>query len=149
MNSNRIERKIELKAPVPRVWRALTDYREFGTWFHVDLEGPFKVGQEVNGRLTIPDFTHPISLKIVAIEAMTYFAYTWHPYPFDPALDYSKEEPTLVEFRLEPAAGGSQLTVSESGFDRIPASRRPEAFRMHDGGWEDQLSNISSYVAAS
>jgi uncharacterized protein YndB with AHSA1/START domain len=74
------------------------------------------------------------------------FSYTWHPYAVDPKMDYSKETPTLVEFKLEKIPAGTLLIVTESGFDKIPANRRAEAFRMNDGGWAQQVKNIEKYV---
>jgi uncharacterized protein YndB with AHSA1/START domain len=148
MSNDRIEKLIELKAPVPRVWRALTDYREFGEWFRVKLEGPFVAGQVSSGYITWPGYEH-LRMEVVVqkIEPERYFSYTWHPYALDPKVDYSKETPTLVEFTLEKSAKGTVLRVTESGFDKIPASRRAEAFRMNENGWGQQLKNIESYVA--
>ena len=146
--SDRIEKRIELKAPVSRVWRALTDYREFGEWFRVKIDGPFKPGEVSRGQVTYPGYEH---LKWEAIvqkmEPERLFSFTWHPAGIDPKKDYSKETPTLVEFKLEKTANGTLLVVVESGFDKIPADRRLEAFRMNEGGWETQMKNIESYVA--
>ena len=110
--SDRIEKTIELKAPPSRVWRALTDHREFGAWFRVALEGPFVVGETSRGHITYPGYDHIVwEAKVMAMEPQTYFAFTWHPYAVDPKADYSAETPTLVEFRLEPmAGGGTRLT---------------------------------------
>ncbi len=145
---NRIEKRIELKAPVERVWRALTDYREFGEWFRVKLEGPFVVGQMARGRITWPGYEHvKWEATVQKMEAQRLFSFTWHPYSVDPKIDYSKETPTLVEFRLEKSAGGTLLTLTESGFENVPESRRAEAFRRNDGGWAQQMKNIEGYVA--
>lgn len=145
---DRIEKHLELKAPVSRVWRALTDYREFGQWFRVKLDGPFVVGQVSRGHITYPGYEHLQWEAVVRkMEPERLFSFTWHPYAVDPKVDYSKETPTLVEFRLEEAAGGTRLTLTESGFDKIPAARRAEAFRMNDGGWTEQMKNIKSHVA--
>ena len=149
MANDRIERQIELKAPVSRVWRALTDYKEFGEWFRVKLEGPFVAGQIAKGFITWPGYEH-LRMEVVVqkIEPERYFSYTWHPYALDPKVDYSKEAPTLVEFTLEKNATGTTLRVTESGFDKIPADRRAEAFRMNDNGWAQQMKNIESHVEA-
>ncbi len=145
---NKIEKRIELKAPVSRVWRALTDHREFQEWFRVKLEGPFVPGQVSRGHITYPGYEHiRFEAVIQKMEPESFFSYTWHPYPMDPKMDYSKETPTLVEFRLEKIAGGTLLTVTESGFDKIPPQRRVEAFRMNEGGWTAQMKNIEAYVA--
>ncbi len=145
---DRIEKRIELKAPVSRVWRALTDYREFGEWFRVDLEGPFVVGQVSRGRITYPGYEHLVwEAVVLTIEPERLFSFTWHPYAVDTNVDYSKETPTLVEFRLEKTAAGTLLLLTESGFDKIPSDRRLEAFRRNDGGWTEQMKNIESHVA--
>jgi uncharacterized protein YndB with AHSA1/START domain len=145
--NDRIEKRIELKAPVSRVWRALTDYREFGEWFRVKLEGPFVAGQVSRGHITWPGYEHlNWEATVQKMEPERLFSFTWHPYAVDPKADYSKETPTLVEFRLEKTATGTLLVLTESGFDKIPAGRRVEAFRMNDGGWAQQMKNIESYV---
>ena len=146
--SDRIQKRIELKAPVSRVWRALTDYREFGQWFRVKLDGPFAAGQISTGHITYPGYEHlKWETVIQEIEPERLFSLTWHPYGVDPNVDYSKETPTLVEFRLEKIANGTLLELTESGFDQVPAERRAEAFRMNDGGWTEQMKNIASHVA--
>lgn len=147
--SDKIERKIELRAPVARVWRALTDYREFGEWFRVKLDGPFAPGQKSTGHLTYPGYEHYKWEAVVEkMEPEQLFSFTWHPYAIDPSKDYSRETPTLVEFRLEKTANGTLLTLIESGFDKVPAHRRDEAFRMNEGGWTEQMNNIEAYVTA-
>lgn len=148
MDTDRIEKQIELKAPVSRVWRALTDAQEFGEWFGVKMEGPFVVGKTARGRITYPGYEHLVMEVVVQkIEAEKFFSYTWHPYAVDAKKDYSKETPTLVEFRLEKTASGTLLRVTESGFDKIPKERREEAFRKNEGGWAQQMKNIERHVA--
>jgi uncharacterized protein YndB with AHSA1/START domain len=144
-----IDKQIDLKAPMARVWRALTDYREFGQWFGVKLEQPFAVGQVARGHITNPGYEHLIlEATVVSLEPERLFSFTWHPYAIDPAVDYSAEPTTLVEFRLEKIAAGTRLRVTESGFDKIPAARRSLALRMNDGGWAHQVKSIERYVAA-
>jgi uncharacterized protein YndB with AHSA1/START domain len=146
--NNQIEKRIEIAAPVARVWKALTNHEEFGEWFRVRLEGPFVPGQRSRGRITYPGYEH-VTWEAV-IKEMTpekLFSFTWHPYAIDPKIDYSKETPTLVEFRLAPTETGTLLVVTESGFDKIPAHRQIEALRMNDGGWAEQVKNIERYVA--
>ena len=146
---NKIEKSIELKAPISRVWRALTDYREFGEWFRVKLEGPFVAEQESCGHITYPGYEHlKWKAKIQKIEPERLFSFTWHPYAVDPAIDYSNETPTLIEFKLEEIPEGTQLTVIESGFDKLPEHRREEAFRMNERGWTEQMKNIEQHVYA-
>jgi len=144
---NNIEKRIELKAPVSRVWRSLTDYREFGDWFRVKLERPFVAGQESRGNITYPGYEHVVWTAVVQkMEPERLFSFTWHPYAVDPNVNYSKETPTLVEFRLEKAGSGTLLVLTESGFDNIPVERRSEAFRRNDGGWTEQMKNIEAHV---
>lgn len=145
---NRIEKRIELKAPVSRVWRALTDYREFGEWFRVKLDGPFVPGEISRGHITYPGYEH-VQWEVVVqkMEPEKHFSFTWHPYAVDTKIDYSKETPTLVEFRLEKSANGTLLVLTESGFDKIPSERRREAFRRNDGGWTEQMKNLEKHVA--
>lgn len=146
--SNSIEKQIQLTAPVSRVWRALTNHEEFSQWFRVNLEGPFVPGQTTRGNITHPGYEHLImEVQVQKMEPEHTFSYFWHPYAIDPAVDYSQEEPTLVEFRLEATPGGTLLRVTESGFDNIPAARRDEAFRMNDGGWTHQMKNIEAHVS--
>jgi uncharacterized protein YndB with AHSA1/START domain len=148
MNTNRIEKQIEIKAPVSRVWRALTDHAEFGKWFGVKMKTPFVVGKTSMARVTHPGFEKiQWAATVKKMKPQSLFSYTWHPYAIDPDVDYSKESPTLVEFRLEKTATGTLLTVTETGFDKIPAHRRAEAYRMHKGGWAQQLKNIKKHVA--
>jgi len=146
--SDRIEKRIEVKAPVSRVWRALTDHREFGEWFRVKLDGPFVPGQISRGQISYPGYEHIKWVAVVqAMEPERLFSFTWHPYAVDRTVDYSKETPTLVEFRLEKIPNGTLLVVTESGFDKIRSARRLEAFRMNEGGWTQQLKNIEAHVA--
>jgi uncharacterized protein YndB with AHSA1/START domain len=147
--SDGIEKRIELNAPVSRVWRALTDHREFGEWFRVKIQQPFQPGKEAIGQIAHPGYEHVTwRVTIKQMEPESLFSFTWHPYAVDPDVDFSNETPTLVEFRLEPKGERTVLTVTESGFDKIPASRRTEAFRMDDQGWTQQVQNIQHYLEA-
>ena len=147
-NTDRIEKNILLHAPKARVWRALTNAGEFGSWFGVKLDSGFAVGQPTTGKITYPGYEHlTFEATVERMEAEQLFSFRWHPYAIDPKIDYSQEPTTLVEFRLEETADGTLLTVVESGFDRIPAERRAEAFRMNDNGWSQQMENVQRHVA--
>lgn len=145
--SDRIEKHFQVRAKRSRVWRAISDAGEFGTWFGMKLDRPFAPGATVFGRLTIPGYDH-ITLEILVekIEPEGYFSYRWHPYPMNPAIDYKAEPTTLVEFRLQETADGTAVTITESGFDRLPVSRRAEAFRMNDAGWAGQSKKLANHV---
>ena len=147
-STNEIRKHLHIRAPQARVWRAITDADQFGTWFHVRLESAFAVGQPTSGQITYAGWEHVrFTLLTEAIEPETRFAYRWHPYAVDVDKDYSHEPMTLVEFLLEPRDGGTLVTVVESGFDRLPPERMAEAFRMNERGWAEQLDNIAAHVA--
>jgi uncharacterized protein YndB with AHSA1/START domain len=147
-NTDRIEKKILLKAPKSRVWRALTNADEFGSWFRVKLERGFAVGKHITGKVTYPGYEHlTFGVTVERMDVEQLFSFRWHPHAVDPKVDYSKEPTTLVEFRLEEAKDGTWLTVVESGFDKIPADRRDEAFRRNTEGWGIQMENIQRHVA--
>ena len=144
MSTDRIEKGVVLRAPRARVWRAIADAKEFGTWFRLTLDGAFAEGKTVRGSHD----TFKVEMRIERIEPERYFSYRWHPYPKDPAKDYAEEPMTLVEFTLEDAeGGGTVLRIVESGFDRIPLARRAEAFRMNTEGWSGQIRNLERYVS--
>lgn len=145
--TDRIEKRFEVSATRSRVWRAISDAAEFGAWFGVQLDRPFAPGATILGRLTIPGYEHiTLELQVEKVEPERYFSYRWHPAAIDPAIDYQAEPTTLVEFRLEETAGGTAIAITESGFDRLPASRRAEAFRMNEAGWAGQSKKLATYV---
>ena len=143
-----IEKSIELRAPVARVWRALTDHREFGEWFRVKLDGPFVVGEVTRGRITYPGCEHmKWEATVQAMEPERLFSFRWCPYADDPDIDYSNEPQTLVEFRLESTSDGTRLVISESGFNALPDdARRIDALRLNTQGWNEQAKNIEGHV---
>jgi uncharacterized protein YndB with AHSA1/START domain len=157
-NTDRIEKKVLLRAPRERVWRAISDAKQFGTWFGVAFDGPFVAGQRITGKMT-PTKVDPevarmqepyagmaFDYTVDRIEPMTLFSFRWHPFAIDPKVDYSKEPATLVVFELEEVPGGTQLTITESGFDRIPLERRAKAFAANEGGWQKQTELIAKYL---
>jgi uncharacterized protein YndB with AHSA1/START domain len=146
-STDRIAKEFQVRADRSRVWRAISDAGEFGTWFGMKLDRPFAPGATVLGRLTIPGYEHvSVEMLVETIEPDTRFAYRWHPYAVDPAIDYAAEPMTLVEFVLREEAGGTSVAITESGFDRLPASRRAEAFRMNEGGWAAQSRKLAEYA---
>lgn len=157
-STDRIEKKIMLRAPRSRVWRALTDAQEFGQWFGVKFDAPFTLGALQRGTIaptTVdpevakaqqPYVGMPFEIIIERLDAERLFAFRWHPYAIDPAVDYSSEPTTLVTFTLEDAGNGTLLTVTESGFDRIPVARRVQAFTANAEGWTMMMSMIEKYV---
>jgi uncharacterized protein YndB with AHSA1/START domain len=148
MNTDRIEKKIVLRAPPSRVWRAITTVEEFNSWFRVKLRGTFAPGQKLEGPITYPGYEHlKMEITVEKVEPQRLLSYRWHPNAVDPKIDYSAEPTTLVEFKLEEVPGGTELTLVESGFDRLPPERRAEAFRGNEGGWAQQLENIARHVS--
>jgi len=147
MDTDRIEKQLQLNAPRARVWRALTNAEEFGAWFKVKLAGAFVPGARLLGQITHAGYEHlRVEFSVERMEPEDFFSYRWHPHAVDSKVDYSSEPMTLVEFRLEQVPGGTRLSICESGFDRIPLARRAEAFRMNSQGWSEQLKNIERYV---
>ena len=149
-STDRIEKKVLLRAPLARVWKALADSEAFGRWFGVKFEGPFAPGARVQGRITHEAYRDlPFEMTIETMEEERLFSWRWHPGAVDATVDYSSEPSTLVVFELEEVEGGTQLSVVESGFDRIPLARRAEAYRGNDEGWSAQMEAIKGYVDAA
>ncbi|HKJ93156.1 MAG TPA: SRPBCC family protein [Longimicrobiales bacterium] len=157
-DTDRIEKHTLLRAPIERVWRAVSEAEQFGRWFGMHLDGPFVAGERVTGHI-VPTTVDPgvaekqkafegapVELWVERIEPMRLFSFRWHPYAADPNVDVASEPTTLVEFRLEEAKGATHLTIVESGFDAIPLERREAAFRANEGGWTLQLTLIEKYV---
>lgn len=141
-----IEKSISLKAPISRVWKAITDHQQFGTWFKVKFEGPFKIGKPLKGQITYPGYEH-LEMQVTPrdLQPETYFAFAWCPY--SDGKPEGKERATLVEFKLKAAGAETHLTIIESGFLALPDDpRRAEAYRMNTGGWDAQAQNIATYV---
>jgi uncharacterized protein YndB with AHSA1/START domain len=147
-STDRIEKQITLDAPRSRVWRALTDVKQFNAWFGVSLGKPFAPGAEVSGQINIRDYAHvTMTIWIEKMEPERFFSFRWHPYAIESGVDYSTEPTTLVSFTLEDAGAGTRLTIVESGFDAIPESRRAKAFTMNSSGWTGQAENIRKFLA--
>ncbi len=145
---NKIEKTIELDASLSKVWAALTDHRQFGEWFRVKLNGPFYPGVIVTGKITSQAYEHlEWKCNVVKMDKEKLFSFTWHPYSIDQTIDYSNEQPTLVQFALESSGEKTVLTITESGFEHLPAERRSLALRMNDGGWTEQVKNIKAYLS--
>jgi uncharacterized protein YndB with AHSA1/START domain len=167
-SADKIEKQVTLRAPLSRVWRAISDASEFGRWFGVKLEGPFVAGKSMTGifdegldeaaiaayqeqqglpssQVKLPEGPS-VCCTVERIEPEHYFSFRWVPYGIDAETDPTNEPTTLVEFRLEEVSDGTRLTITESGFERVPAHRRERAFRMNEGGWAAQAENIKKYV---
>ena len=148
-STDRIEKVVTLDAPRARVWRALTDYKQFNQWFGVALTTPFTPGATVSGLNTHPKYAHiTLTIWIESVDPERFFSFRWHPYAIEEGVDFSAEPTTLVSFTLEDAGLGTRLTVVESGFDAIPESRRAKAFSMNDRGWTAQIENIRKFLSA-
>jgi uncharacterized protein YndB with AHSA1/START domain len=159
-NTDRIEKQVLLKAPRERVWRAISESDQFGIWFGVAFDGPFVEGRRLTGRITPtkvddevaamqkPHEGTPFEWFIEKIEPMRRIAFRWHPFAIDKTLDYSREPMTLIEFELHETPEGILLTITESGFDKLPPERRAEAFAANEGGWAHQMRLIEKYLAS-
>ncbi len=146
-STDRIEKEIIVHAPRAKVWREITDFREFGKWFQAEMKDPFVPGALSKGRITHPGYEHlTLEVHVERMEPEHLFSWRWHPYAVDPQQDYSNEPTTLVVFELEEIPQGTRIKVTESGFDNIPLARRSEAFRMNSAGWAAQLQNIVRYA---
>jgi len=168
---DRIKRQVHIAAPVHRVWRAITDFREFGAWFGVQLSGPFVAGHPVTGTFdarldadSVFEFQESLGLTptpvhipqgpttfctVVAIEPERSFRYRWIPFGIDASIDAATEPTTLVEFTVEPVDGGTQVTITESGFVDVPAHRRERAFMMYHAAWTGQAAQLAAYIETS
>ena len=159
MTTDRIEKSILLRAPRQRVWRALTDSTEFGSWFGMKLDGPFTPGASLQA-VIVPTTVDeevakaqreyegwPFEIQVERMEPERLFSFRWHPYAVEPGVDYPAEPTTLVEFTLEEVADGILVTVVESGFDRIPLARRAKAFEANEGGWAIQVKMLEKHLA--
>jgi uncharacterized protein YndB with AHSA1/START domain len=159
MTPDRIEKSVLLRAPLARVWHAVSDAAQFGTWFGAAFDGPFLAGTRLTGRivptavdpeiaeLQKPHEGKPFEFFVEAIEPMRRISFRWHPYAVEPNVDYAAEPTTLITFELAEVEGGTLLTVTESGFDGIPLHRRAEAFKANEGGWSKQMQLIEKYLA--
>jgi uncharacterized protein YndB with AHSA1/START domain len=147
-STDRIEKQILLKAPRARVWRALANAEEFGDWFGVRLHGPIAAGGRVTGKVTTPGYEDLVfEITDIELEPERRIAWRWHPSAIEPGVDYSKEPKTLIVFTLEDVAGGTRLTMVETGFDALPPERRAQAYRGNDGGWTEQMKSIDKHVS--
>lgn len=159
MSTDRIEKKILLRAPRKRIWRALSDSTEFGSWFGMKFDGPFTPGATVRG-VIVPTTVNaevakaqkkyeglPVEITIEQMEPERLFSFRWHPNAIEPGVDYSAEPTTLIVFALEEVANGVMLTVTESGFDRIPLARRAKAFTANEQGWGMVVKLLEEYLA--
>lgn len=144
---NRIVKVVALKAPISRVWRAISDYKEFGQWFRVDLDGPFEPGALSTGKMTFPGYEHyPWRATIERMEPERLMSFSWHDFDEKSGLDVAEQATMLVEFRLEPTAEGTRLTITESGFEVLPDPRRLEVLRDNTEGWNIQADHLAAYV---
>ncbi|MBZ9936564.1 SRPBCC family protein [Mesorhizobium sp. BR1-1-16] len=161
MDTNEIRKQIVLKAPRERVWNAIAESGAFGTWFGVEIDGPFVAGREAVGKIVptkvdaeVAKLQEPyrgtvFRIRIVQIDPMHLFSFRWHPFAVDPTKDYESEPMTLVSFELADVEGGTRLTITETGFDQLPIDRRRAALEANDGGWEHQAQLVAKYLASA
>ena len=146
-NQDQIEKVVDLAAPVSRVWKAITDHKEFGEWFRVHLDGPFKVGETTKGNITFPGYEHVKWISVSEqLDHERLFAFSWPPSAVDPDTDYAPDAKVRVEFRLEPIDTGTRLTITETGFQQFPEAKRLEVLRSNIEGWNIQAKNVAAHV---
>ncbi len=147
-SQDKIVKVVELKAPVARVWQAITNHEEFGEWFMVRLDNPFEVGKVTTGNITYPG--HEDMEWVSTTERLEHeklFVFSWPPSAVDPDTEYGEDAKVMVEFKFEPTELGTRLTITESGFSQFPESKRLEVLRSNTEGWNIQAENISIYVS--
>ncbi|MGB8909801.1 MAG: SRPBCC family protein [Candidatus Cybelea sp.] len=157
-STDRIEKRVFLRSPQERVWHAISDTTEFGTWFGIELDGAFAPGARMHGRIKPTEVDcevarmqeqhrgTPLAFYVEQVEPMSLLSFRWHPFAIDSSIDYSNEPMTLVTFTLEPAQGGTTLTIVESGFDAIPIARRADAFEANEEGWTLMAQLVEKYL---
>lgn len=158
MITDQLQKQVLLSSPLESVWQAVSDANNFGAWFGVEFEGPFIAGVDLKGRivptkvdpdvakLQEPHTGKPFQILVEEVTPMIRFAFRWHPFAIDPNHDYSSEKKTLVSFDLAEVNGGTQLTITESGFDQLPVERRSQAYQANDGGWTHQSRLIARFL---
>jgi uncharacterized protein YndB with AHSA1/START domain len=152
-DTDTIRKTAVLKAPLARVWEAISDSQQFGAWFGAEIDGPFVAGTELQAkirpttvdpevaRLQEPHAGTPFVVAVEQVEPQRRLSFRWHP-------GGVMEGPmTLVEFALEEVPGGTQLTITESGFDQLPLERRADALAGNAEGWTHQLQLVAGYLA--
>jgi uncharacterized protein YndB with AHSA1/START domain len=161
MSNDQIEREVVLRAPLERVWRAISDADEFGLWFGVRFDEPFVAGTSVTGVITpttvdedvaraqAPHAGKSDTWQIVSVEPQRRLAFRWHPYAVESGTEYSQDPTTLVEFTLTETNDGVLLRIVESGFDNIPTERRASALEQNAEGWAAQTELVRKYLTLS
>jgi uncharacterized protein YndB with AHSA1/START domain len=150
MDNDRVEKFIELRAPRDRVWRAISSAKQFGTWFGLgeplELEGDFAPGAAIIGRWGTGDgAVRELFCTVEQVEPERLLAFRWLPYELPPGEDPANHPTTRIEFRLEDTATGTRLTVSESGFSKLPTDK--QYTRERNGrGWAVQVQAIAAHV---
>src|SRR3954452_9623196 len=136
---DRIERTLELSHSPEKVWQALTTAEGLGTWFGNSAEVDLRIGGIATLSWTSGDTA---TLTIERLEEPHVFGYTWHINGL-PAEDPRR---TYVEFTLSPAAGGTTLTMVESGFAQLPDEQYKTAFGGNNTGWDSELGELVTYL---
>lgn len=157
MSTDAIVKTAVVRAPLARVWAAVSDARQFGQWFGVEFDGPFVAGASLTGRirpttvdpevaaLQAPHAGTAFAVEVATVDPPRRFAFRWHPFAVG-GVDVSAEPMTLVTFDLEATGDDTRVTITESGFDGIPLARRAAAFSANDSGWTHQLRLVGLFV---
>lgn len=156
-DTNTITKTARLRAPLARVWSAISDSAKFGAWFGAEFDGPFAAGATVAGRirpttvdaevatLQEPHAGMPFTVVVERVEPPSLLAFRWFPHGVG-GPEHPDDPMTLVSFALTPHGDETDLVITETGFDAVPLERRAQAFSANDGGWAHQTRLIGLYV---
>ena len=130
-----VERETLVEASPEEVWEALTDEDRLEEWMAPEVElDPFE-----GGEISVRDGDDHRTGTVETMEESERFAFTW---------SRPGEGESFVEFTLEPAGGGTRLTVIETGFAQLPDDVHGEQYKGHVEGWQSELGELAGYLAA-
>lgn len=134
----KIERQIEIAAPVEAVWKALTDAEELMRWFPLDARvkpGPggtiwFSWGPPYEGESQIEVWDPPRHLKLKD---------QWGGHA-----ETSDRPQVAMDFTLESAEGKTILRLVHSGFNST--ADWDDEFEATNRGWLQELLGLKHYL---
>ena len=138
---DRIERTMELAHPPGKVWAALTTAEGLAAWFGDEADIDLRPGGAARMRWASG---YSVEMRVERVEEPRVFGFTWQIYGLP------KDDPrrTYVEFTLEPVAGGTRLTVVETGFAQLPEDAYRKTYDGHTEGWARELGELAGHLDA-